>query len=310
LCITISLAPRELIPVRTLRIMTEDEALGHLRNVLAEKNPNLDRLVHATEQRVLAEAAARGRVYDGAVASKLARTFVSLIRDTVKSALEETKRIFSMPSMPVADSTKASVKAILSELQNQLVGLTQGRLDRLAASHPTTPKPSSLASEIELLATAWFSEIDLLFHAASASEERQIILRAGEILNANLVLRQIFQSAQSSIEVCDPYLGDRLFALLSAKQPQVSIRILSASVKPIDRQTAADFKKQYGGLELREQKTGMHDRFIIIDRTSAYVVGHSLKDLGSKDTALTQAPDPKAVINLFEERWNVAQNWV
>jgi hypothetical protein len=27
--------------------MTEDEALGHLRNVLAERNPDIDQLVHA-----------------------------------------------------------------------------------------------------------------------------------------------------------------------------------------------------------------------------------------------------------------------
>jgi hypothetical protein len=290
--------------------MTEDEALGHLRNVLAEKNPNLDRPVHATEQRVLREAAARGRVYDGAVAGKLAHTFVALIRDILKGALEETKRIFSMPGMPVDDSTKAEAKAILSELQNELVRLAQARLDRLAASCPTTPKPKPLASEIESLVAAWSSEIDLLFHAANASAERQVILRAGEPLNANLVLRQIFQSAQSSIDIIDPYLGDRLFTLLSAKQSQVSIRILSASVKPVDRQTAADFKKQYGGLELREQNSGIHDRFIIIDRRSAYMIGHSLKDLGSKDTALTEAPDPNSVINLFEDRWNAAQNLV
>lgn len=290
--------------------MTEDEALRHLRNVLAEKNPNLGRLVHDTEQRVLGEFGARGRVYDGAVAFGLAATFVSLIQDIVKNALEETKRIFSMPGMPVNDSTKAGVKAILSELQNQLVGLAQGSLDRLAASFPTSGKPISLASEIELSAAAWPSEIDLLFHAANVSKEQQAILRAGEPLKANLVLRQIFQSAQSSIDVSDPYLGVRLFALLSEKQPRVSIRILSANVKPADRQTAVDFKKQYGGLELREQKSGMHDRFIIIDRSSAHTVGHSLKDLGSSDTAVTEAPDPNSIIKLFEDRWKAAQNLV
>jgi len=227
--------------------MTEDEALAHLRNVLAEKNPNLNRLVRATEQRFLAEAAARGRVYDGSIAGGLACTFVSLIRNTVKNALEETKRIFSMPGMPVDDSTKVGVKAILSELQNQLIGLAQGSLNRLAANHLTTPKPRPLASEIESLEGASSSEIDLLFHAANASEERQTILRAGEFLNANLVLKRIFESAQSSIDIGDPYLGDRLFALLSAKQPHVSIRILSANIKQVDRQTAADFKRSTAG---------------------------------------------------------------
>ena len=290
--------------------MTDNQALRHLRNVLAEKNPDLNRLGRDTAQRYLSEASARRRVYDGSIAGGLARTFVSVIRDRMKNALEETKRIFSMPGVPVDDSTKAGVKTILSDLQNQLVGLAQRSLDGLAEHHPTTPKPGPIASEteIESLATAWPSEIDLLFHAASASQGRQVILRAGETLKANLMLRQIFQSAQSSIDVYDPYIGVRFFALLSDKRPQVSVRILSANVKPADRQTAMDFKKDYGGLELREQKSGMHDRFIIIDRTTAYMVGHSMKDLGSRDTAVTEAPDPKSVIDLFEERWNAAQS--
>jgi hypothetical protein len=288
--------------------MTDNEALRHLRNVLAEKNPDLNRLGRDTAQRYLGQAAARGRVYDGSIAGGLARTFVSLIRDRMKNALEETKRIFSMPGVPVDDSTKAGVKTILSDLQNQLVGLAQRSLDGLAELHPTTPKPRPLASEaeIESLAAAWPSEIDLLFHATNVSDERQIILRAGEYLKGNLLLRQIFQSAQSSIDICDPFIGVRLFALLSDRQPQVSVRILSANVKQADRQTAADFKKEHGGLELREQKSGMHDRFIIIDHNRAYVVGHSLKDVGSKDTTLTDAPDPKSVIDLFEERWTAA----
>jgi len=290
--------------------MTEDEALRHLRNVLAEKNPDLNRLGRDTAQRYLSEATSRGRVYDGSIAGGLARTFVSLIRDRMKDALEETKRIFSMPGLPVDDSTKAGVKTILSDLQNQLVELAQRTLDGLAELRRTMPKPRPIASEaeIESLATAWPSEIDLLFDAASASQERQVILRAGETFKGNLMLRQIFQSAQSSIDVCDPFIGVRFFALLSDKRPQVSIRILSANVKPADRQTAMDFKKDYGGLELREQTSGMHDRFIIIDHSRAYVAGHSLKDIGSKDTTITDAPDPKSVIDLFEERWNAAQS--
>jgi hypothetical protein len=86
----------------------------------------------------------------------------------------------------------------------------------------------------------------------------------------------------------------------------VAVRILSASIKAADLQTAADFKKQHGGLEVREQKSGMHDRFIIIDRSAAYAVGHSLKDLGSKDTIITEAPDPNSVMKFFEQRWNAA----
>ena len=116
------------------------------------------------------------------------------------------------------------------------------------------------------MATAWPSEIGLLL-CCKRGRRTPIIVRAGEHLKANLVLRQIFKSAQSSIDVCDPCIGVRLSALLSDKQLQVSVRILSADVKPSDRQRAADFKKEHGGLELRQQRSGMHDRFIIIDRS-------------------------------------------
>jgi hypothetical protein len=130
--------------------MTEDEALRHLRNVLAEKNPDLNRLGRDTAQRYLSEASARGRVYDGSIAGGLARTFVSVIRDRMKDALEETKRIFSMPGVPVDDSTKGGAKTILPDLQNQLVELAQRSLDGLAERHPTTPKPGPIASEAEI----------------------------------------------------------------------------------------------------------------------------------------------------------------
>ena len=52
----ISLATCALIPIRTLHAMTEDEALRHLRNVLAERNPDLNGLGRDTAQRYLGEA--------------------------------------------------------------------------------------------------------------------------------------------------------------------------------------------------------------------------------------------------------------
>jgi hypothetical protein len=46
--------------------------------------------------------------------------------------------------------------------------------------------------------------------------------------------------------------------------------------------------------------------FILHDHSSAFVVGHSLNDLDSKDAALAEAPEPNRIINLFEDRWNAA----
>jgi hypothetical protein len=70
---------------------------------------------------------------------------------------------------------------------------------------------------------------------------------------------------------------------------------------------AQDFNAEYGHLELRLQQAGMHDRFVIIDSLSAYSVGHSLKDLGSKDSVIAEFADPGTLSKLFEDRWAVAE---
>jgi hypothetical protein len=83
------------------------------------------------------------------------------------------------------------------------------------------------------------------------------------MFEGNLALRGVFESAQSSIAIADPYVGPRLFNLLTARHAGVMIRILSNKISPADLQTAQDFNAEYGHLQLRLQKTGMHDRFVI-----------------------------------------------
>ena len=83
------------------------------------------------------------------------------------------------------------------------------------------------------------------------------------MFEGNLALRGVFESAQSSIAIADPYVGPRLFNLLTARHAGVMIRILSNKISPADLQAAQDFNAEYGHLQLRLQKTGMHDRFVI-----------------------------------------------
>jgi hypothetical protein len=147
--------------------MTKDVALEHLRNVLRVRIPDLKRLVRDTEQRVLGEAAARGRTYDPAIASQPARTFLTVIRDTLNGGLEEAKRIFSMPGMPTDSSTKAEVKNILSELASQFRQSAEQSLNTLGKNLGRSERPGPLVPEIDKLSAAVSSEIDLLFHAKS-----------------------------------------------------------------------------------------------------------------------------------------------
>lgn len=48
------------------------------------------------------------------------------------------------------------------------------------------------------------------------------------------------------------------------------------------------FNKQYGGLDVK-YTTNVHDRYIIIDRTKLYHLGHSIKDLGKKIFSISES---------------------
>src|SRR6202007_2115059 len=110
----------------------------------------------------------------------------------------------------------------------------------------------------------------------------------------NLTLRRIFEDARTHIDVIDPYVGVRLLALLSVKDNAINIRIIHnpVRIKAADIQALKDFKKQFSNVEIRVLQDDLHDRFIIVDNVTAYTIGHSLKDLGSKDSVITLATDP------------------
>jgi hypothetical protein len=60
------------------------------------------------------------------------------------------------------------------------------------------------------------------------------------------------------------------------------------------------FHNQYPSVELRiTDEKKIHDRYILLDGSRALHVGHSLKDLGHKDTQINVVKDPHPVFRLF-----------
>ena len=50
-----------------------------------------------------------------------------------------------------------------------------------------------------------------------------------------------------------------------------------------------------------------HDRFILLDNSSGYHIGHSIKNLGEKDAQINLIKNPIEQISLLEERWLEAE---
>ncbi len=283
--------------------MNTDEAVEHLRNILAAVNPDLPSQVRSTHQRVLGEVTNRGRMIDGGAVGLLVSAFQQLIHDTVQRGLAEAKRVFSIPGMPTDEMAKAWVKDMVWGQACTIIGESDRFLFQLLVGHQI-PQIGSIEPSVKHYEAVCMTEIDLLFESVRNSNDTQRLFSSGQWFDANTALRGIFETAQRTIDIIDPYIGNRLFVLLTAKQDGVAVRLLfGEALKPADQQALEDFCRQFPSTRVRKLTSVLHDRFIIIDSTVAYSAGHSLKDLGSKDTVLTLSPDPVSIVQGFEQRW-------
>src|SRR5260370_41918133 len=90
------------------------------------------------------------------------------------------------------------------------------------------------------------TEIDLLFESVRNSDDTQRLFSSGQWFDANTALRGIFEPAQRTIDIIDPYIGNRLFVLLTATQDGVALRLLfGQALKPPDQQPFEDFYRQF-----------------------------------------------------------------
>ncbi|WP_223302303.1 hypothetical protein [Flavobacterium branchiophilum] len=108
---------------------------------------------------------------------------------------------------------------------------------------------------------------------------------------------KIIRSATKSICLIDNYIDESTLIQLSKKNKNVFVTLLT---KNSSKQLELDIKKandQYGNFELKPFDKS-HDRFLIIDESTVYHLGASLKDLGKKWFAFTKM-DSYSVENIL-----------
>lgn len=137
--------------------------------------------------------------------------------------------------------------------------------------------------------------------------EEQTLIPAGNEFTGQRVVRLVFADAKKSLDVLDPYIGPELLERLDDAGVDAKLRLLTGKKARLSESYFAAFKK-YGSVELRVlEEDKLHDRFIIVDGNTAYHVGHSIKDLGKKDTNVSAVKDIGPLKSLFEKRWAEAK---
>ena len=103
----------------------------------------------------------------------------------------------------------------------------------------------------------------------------------GQIFDAYAFVSDLIKRAQSEIILIDNYVDESVLIMLGKRRKTVRVNIFT---KEISKALALDLQKhsaQYPPIMVKTFAHS-HDRFLIIDQTSLYHFGASLKDLGKK----------------------------
>jgi len=129
------------------------------------------------------------------------------------------------------------------------------------------------------------AQIESFVH--SALPPREGIFVDGQIYDAFEFIERLIKSAQKSILLIDNYVDESVLTMMSEKQDGVTIEIYTKEISNALQLAEKNFNTQYGGLTLHTTQT-FHDRFLIIDDKTIYLIGASLKDAGKRLFAFTQ----------------------
>ena len=156
---------------------------------------------------------------------------------------------------------------------NQRLAHLEDKMDRRLADHDR--KIAGLEDKVDFFVQTSLPPVRGVFYD-------------GQVFDAKAFAARHVWSARKSILLIDNWVDVATLELLSKKAKGVAVEIVTSrkgnKLSPGD---IAAFNKQYGGLSVRES-ANFHDRFLVIDAKTLYVIGASLKDMGRKCFAFTK----------------------
>jgi hypothetical protein len=142
-------------------------------------------------------------------------------------------------------------------------------------------------------------------------------LAAGHTFDAYVAVIEVLSAATTDLLMIDPYADAKILQYALSAPKQVSVRILADQdprrYQPSLRPAVERWVQQYRStrplsVRLAAPNT-LHDRSILVDRATAWMVGQSFKDLARKDMHLVRQQDAEATalaVAAFETMWDAA----
>ena len=126
-------------------------------------------------------------------------------------------------------------------------------------------------------------------------KELDKILFKGQLYDSYSLMLDILNKSKKEIIIIDNYAGKEILDVL--KEINKKITIVS---KNIDNKLKEKYESQYNNTTFICNDS-FHDRFIIIDRSTLYTLGSSLKDIGKKCFGIHEISNKEYLLKILEE---------
>lgn len=144
-------------------------------------------------------------------------------------------------------------------------------------------------------------KFDEIFNELQHEENiKQKIFFQGQIWDSYSLIVDIIKKAKKKILIIDNYIDDSILKMLSKKNKDVEVVILTSTKSNIPNIDIQKFNKEYPTLKVAKTNK-FHDRFIVIDNKELYHCGASIKDLGNKCFGINKIEDGEIIENFINK---------
>lgn len=134
-------------------------------------------------------------------------------------------------------------------------------------------------------------KFDQVFEQLQHEENiKQKIFFEGQIYDAYSLIIDIIKKANKKILIIDNYIDESVLKMLTKKNKEVEVAILTSDKSKIEKIDIQKFNKEYPILKVAKTNK-FNDRFIVIDNKEMYHLGASIKDLGRKCFGINKIED-------------------
>ena len=130
---------------------------------------------------------------------------------------------------------------------------------------------------------------------------KQKIFFEGQIYDAYSLIIDIIKKENKKILIIDNYIDDSVLKMLTKKNNNVEVVILTSDKSNIQQIDIQKFNKEYPILKVAKTNK-FHDRFIIIDNEEMYHLGASIKDLGKKCFGINKIEDVEIMEKILNHK--------